>query len=108
MSVDSTQTQEGCRAVLEGEVNIYRAAEIHSWLNTLLPRCRRLELELSGVTDIDMAGVQLLLLAKRELSARGYHLHLVGSSRAVADAFALCGLGTHFAIEAGVDARTSA
>ncbi len=106
MSVDSTQVQEGCRAALEGELNIYRAAEIHSWLSTLLPRCRRLELELSGVTDIDMAGVQLLLLVKRELSVRGHHLHLLDSSHAVTDALTLCGLSTHFAVE--VDARTSA
>jgi anti-anti-sigma factor len=51
-----------------------------------------LELDLSGVTEIDTAGVQLLLLAQREVDHRGGTFRLVQPAQPVLDALALAGL----------------
>ena len=51
-----------------------------------------LTLDLSAVTDIDSAGVQLLLAARRSVSERGATLTLAGVPPLVADALAVFGL----------------
>ncbi|MFY9178741.1 MAG: STAS domain-containing protein [Venatoribacter sp.] len=54
--------------VLEGEFTIYRAQELKEqlvqWI--LASPKSQLNLELNGITEVDTAGLQLLLLAKRE------------------------------------------
>lgn len=60
-----------------------------------------LALDLSGVTEFDSAGVQLLLAARRSLAERGQVLALLDASPVVRDALAVFGLqhtlpvGTH-------------
>jgi anti-anti-sigma regulatory factor len=49
-------------------------------------------LDLSAVTEFDSAGVQLLLVARREAARLGKRLVLQDASPAVHDAFALLGL----------------
>ena len=51
-----------------------------------------LTLELSGVTDVDSAGVQLLLATQRSLTERGDVLVLHAPSNTVRDALAVFGL----------------
>jgi anti-anti-sigma factor len=48
--------------------------------------------DLSGVTDFDSAGLQLLLSARRSLLARGDRLQLQSPSASVRDALATFGL----------------
>jgi anti-anti-sigma factor len=50
-------------------------------------------LDLRGVTDIDSAGVQLLLSARRSLAERGDTLHLQAPSACVREALSVFGLG---------------
>lgn len=50
---------------IEGELTIYRAAELKDALLAAVNHSPVLEVDLAGVTDIDTAGVQLLMLAKR-------------------------------------------
>jgi anti-anti-sigma factor len=88
---DTSQGAAACLAV-EGEMTIYRAAELHP---ALLDAVRTIEapaLDLSAVTEFDSAGVQLLLVARREAGRLGKRLALQGASPAVRDAFALLGL----------------
>jgi anti-sigma B factor antagonist len=49
-------------------------------------------LDLSEVTEFDCAGMQLLLVARREADQLGKQLTLQGASPAVRDAFALLGM----------------
>ena len=49
------------------------------------------QLDLSGVSDFDTAGVQLLLLAHREALAGGRHPHSVAESNIVRDVLTLFG-----------------
>ena len=55
---------------IEGELTIYTAAAIKQQLDQLLGRSAELEIELSQVSEMDTAGLQLLILAKRECLAR--------------------------------------
>lgn len=71
---------------VEGELTIYRAAELKAELLAAA------ELDLAAVTEIDTAGVQLLLLARREAQALGRSWAIAGRSSAVVDALALLGL----------------
>ena len=81
---------------LEGELTIFSALETKQTLLGALVPGVTLDCDLSGVTEFDTAGVQLLMLAKREAGARGAVLRLVGHSPAVLGAFELLDLGGHF------------
>lgn len=74
---------------IEGELSVYRAGELKQVLLEPLEASPRLELDLSAVDDIDTAGLQLLLLARREARARGGELRIVAQSAAVDDMLAL-------------------
>lgn len=70
----------------------YAAACRDSMLQALAAQPDGLTLDLSGVTDFDSAGVQLLLATASSLQARGQTLHLAGASTAVEQGLAVFGL----------------
>ncbi len=74
------------------ELTIAHAATAREALMDAWPPHGDLALDLSGVTDFDSAGVQLLLAARRGLTERGDALQLVSPSAVVADALAVFGL----------------
>ena len=78
---------------LQGELTIYRAAELKQ---ALLAEPAPIEIDLSGVTDIDTAGVQLLMLAKRVAQTEKRELRLVAHSQAVSEVFELLNLAAYF------------
>jgi anti-anti-sigma factor len=84
------------RLQLDGELTIYRAAELKPQLLQALVPGAALELDLSEVSELDSAGVQLLLLAEREARAQGGTLRLAAASAPVGEVLALLGLQTHF------------
>ena len=77
---------------LEGELTIHTAADRYAALAALLDAGGDLELDLSQVTELDTAGLQLLLLAQRELTRAGARLTVSASSQAVADVLAIAHL----------------
>lgn len=77
---------------VEGELTIYRAAELKPQLLALPPGEGAVGVDLGQVTDIDTAGVQLLLLAHREARAVSRPWRLVAASAAVQEALTLLGL----------------
>jgi anti-anti-sigma factor len=92
MSIGETcQGAAACLAV-EGEMTIYRAAELYPALLDAVRTQDVPALDLSAVTEFDSAGVQLLLVARREAGRLGKRLVLAGASTAVRDACALLGL----------------
>ncbi len=78
---------------IEGELTIFRAMELKP---LLLADPQPLEINLSGVTEIDSAGVQLLMLAKKTARAAQNELRLVEHSPAVIEVFELLNLGEFF------------
>ncbi|MFL6697724.1 MAG: STAS domain-containing protein [Vitreoscilla sp.] len=84
---------------IEGELTIYRAAELAEAMKASLaqvPTGGSFEVDLSGVTEMDSAGVQLLMAAKRSTDESGRVLRLAGSSPAVAEVFRTLQLASHF------------
>ncbi len=80
------------RVELVGSMDIYAAGELHQRLLELLRTRQRLELDLSGVDEIDTSGVQLLMSTKRAAAAQGRALSLVAHSPAVLETLELCQL----------------
>jgi anti-sigma B factor antagonist len=89
---------------IEGELSIYRAEELKQ---ALLGEPSPTEIDLSGVTEIDTAGVQLLMLAKRSAQAAQRELRLVAHSPAVSDVFELLNLSAYFDDPLVMDARAT-
>ena len=52
-------------AALAGELTIYTVAEIKQALAAELDGVDEMEIDLAGVTEMDTAGLQLMLIAKR-------------------------------------------
>jgi anti-anti-sigma regulatory factor len=78
---------------IEGELTIFRAMELKpELLADPLPE----EINLAGVSEIDTAGVQLLMLAKRTALAQHRTLHLVAHSPAVIEVFELLNVAAYF------------
>jgi anti-sigma B factor antagonist len=93
MSIGETcQGAAACLAV-EGEMTIYRAAELKPALLAAVRAHEAPALDLSAVTEFDSAGLQLLLAARREAARLGRRLDVTAASPAVRDVFALLGLG---------------
>lgn len=78
---------------IAGDLTIYRAAELKPLLLALPAGDAAVELDLSQVDEIDSAGIQLLLLARREAQARARGWRIHATSPAVDEALALLGLG---------------
>ena len=84
---------------IEGELTIYRAAELCEVLKDSLaavPEHGTLELDLRAVTEMDSAGAQLLLAAQKSAFATGRTLRVAASSAAVDEVFAILRLATQF------------
>ena len=86
---------------IEGELTIYRAAELAAALKAALAGVAAgsaLEMDLSGVTEMDSAGVQLLMSAKRSADESGRALRMAGLSPAANDVFRTLQLASHFGV----------
>jgi anti-sigma B factor antagonist len=81
---------------IQGELTIYRAAELKQELLAALAAPAALEIDLSGVTEIDTTGLQLLMLAKKTAQAQQRELRLVAHSPAVINVFELLNLAAYF------------
>jgi anti-sigma B factor antagonist len=84
------------RVAIDGELNIYRAADMKTLLLGELQRNTVLEVDLAGVTEMDSAGLQVLMLAKQTARTEQRELRLVGHSPAVLEVFELLDLGAWF------------
>jgi anti-sigma B factor antagonist len=87
--MNSPQIQPPMLLFIEGELTIRRAQEMKDVILARLARSQVLEVDLAGVTDIDTAGLQLLLMARRAARASDKELRLVAPSPAVASLFEL-------------------
>ena len=84
------------RLALAGEMGIYAAAELKARLLSAVEDCAELEIDLSRVEEIDSAGLQLLILAKRHALAQNKTLTLTGHSRAVLELLELYDVAAYF------------
>lgn len=71
------------RLAITQDLTIYQAGELKETLMRSVDSHPALELDLSQVSQIDTAGIQLLMLAKRECQKHGKTLSIVAHSPAV-------------------------
>jgi anti-sigma B factor antagonist len=82
--------------MIEGELSIYTAAELKPQLYNVLQQHAELELDLSAVSEMDSAGLQVLIATKREAAGSGRVLRLTQHSPAVLEVFDLCNMAAFF------------
>lgn len=89
--------RNGVRKVrIAGEMSIYNAAESKQELLWKLDGANQIEIDLSGVSELDSAGLQLLILLKHEAVRQGKTLRLLAHSLAVLEVFTLVRADTLF------------
>ena len=99
MPVTLTVQEDKLLLQVSGGLTIFQAAERKPELLHVLTLAQpQVQLDLAGVDDT--AGIQLLLLLRRELRAQGRSLDIVGASPALLVAFDLLQLHERFGMEA--------
>ncbi|WP_445571660.1 STAS domain-containing protein [Pseudomonas sp. E102] len=77
---------------IDGELTIYTAADLAAQLLPRLGATPAMVLDLSQITEMDGAGLQLLLMVQREAPKAGTQLTVANPSKAVTETLALCNL----------------
>ena len=96
MATDSKGKKGIHRLRLEGEMTIYNALEIKTSILAALQKHKEVEINLAKVNEMDSAGIQLLLLAKREARNHNKSLRLINHSEATLELFNLYHMAEHF------------
>lgn len=81
---------------LAGELCIFHAAELKPQLLDLLAPDSTCEIDLAQIAEVDTAGIQLLLLVKREAPRRSCSLSFTNHSDAMIEAITLLNLTRDF------------
>jgi anti-anti-sigma factor len=78
------------------DMTIYNAPAHKKMLLTALADCEELDIDLSQVGEMDTAGLQILLLSKREATKAHKTVRLTAHSKAVTDLLDLFNLAIYF------------
>lgn len=94
----TAETPTSKRLAFNGPMTIYDAGMLKAELSAALDQAAGtgLEIDVSRVTEIDLTGLQLLVLACRECSRLQSRLSIVGATAAVREAIDFCNLGSVF------------
>ena len=84
------------RFLIEGDMTIYHAKELKKCIFENFHGAGAAEFDLNGVSDMDTAGVQLLMLALREGKARHKSVKIAAHSSATKKIFDIYGLNGYF------------
>jgi len=89
----TTRIESVARGIrVTGEMTVYTASQIKQpLLDAVANGPANVQLDLSGVSELDTAGVQLLLLVHREALVSGRNLQLGAESHIVREVLTLCG-----------------
>ena len=91
-----TTTEGAVHLILDGPMTIYNATDIKSQLVSAMQNAAILELDLSHVNEMDTAGFQLLVMAKRECQKKNHTLRIVAHSPAVRDVIDFYNMDAYF------------
>lgn len=83
MTINAEWSADRCRLRIDDDLSIYHAAALKPDLLEPLGRASEIEVDLSQVAEMDSAGLQLLVLLKREAAAAGKRVSFTGHSPAV-------------------------
>lgn len=105
MHINAQRENGVCRLRMEGEFTIYNAQEIRNGLVEHLAANDEIELDLSGITEMDTAGFQLLLATKREGTRLGKAVRYVSHSQAALEVIDLFDMAAQFGDPLLISAR---
>ena len=92
----SESEQSRRNITINEDMTIYNAAAQKPMLLEALADCQELDLDLSQVSEMDTAGFQVLLLAKREALKANKTVRLTAHSKAVTELLDLYNMGSYF------------
>ncbi|NEV61785.1 STAS domain-containing protein [Thiorhodococcus minor] len=95
MTTGAAQSSSEGRIVLGGELSICTAAETFARLRGEIEGIAVCDLDLSGICEMDSAGLQLLLWLRQTCEAQGTPFRLIAHSDAVAEVVRLLQLTQH-------------
>jgi anti-sigma B factor antagonist len=107
MTIKVRRRKETCKITIEGDLTIYEANEAYEKFRKQLAVCKNIDIDLQSVTEIDTAGVQLLLGVKREAQAAGSIVSLSMHSDAVVEVFELLNIAHEFGDPIVISNRTT-
>lgn len=81
---------------ISGDMTIYTAGTLKAELMNLIAQPCEREIDLTNVSEMDTAGLQLLIMAKREAARQKTALRLTGHSHAVLDVMNICNMAAFF------------
>lgn len=93
---------------IEGELTVFAVHALKERLMAALNEHAQLSIDLSAISEVDGAGIQLLLAAKREAHQRGGHLSLMGHPPQFIEALELTDLAREFGDPLILDQETTA
>lgn len=97
LRVDAWRSQDGTlRVRLDGDLDIYSAADLHNRLREAEAGCIDVVIDLSGLSFIDCAGLHQIVEAERRARLRGGRLTLIDGPPSVHRLFTLTGLESEF------------
>lgn len=65
MNIEIDRTGHSASVSLSGELTIYTVAEVKAGLAEAMNSASEIEVDLAGISEMDSAGLQLMLIAKR-------------------------------------------
>jgi anti-anti-sigma factor len=92
MTITINASSQPTQIRIEGEFNIYTAADSRQQLLDALTEHAAFTVELDAIEEIDTTGVQLLLWMQREAKRLNKPLNLTGASPAVQEVITLLNL----------------
>lgn len=99
MNVTRKNTKSGTVLSLDGELTIYSVGQAkHALLNDHENFTSPVALDLHGVSEIDTAGLQLLLFMHKLLSGLNKNLHVIKSNEQIDDILKKLDVATYFTL----------
>jgi anti-sigma B factor antagonist len=100
MNISRKKSKDTTTLVFEGDITIYYVAQIKDELFADYEKLAdKVALDLEGVTEIDTAGVQLLLFAKKFFASVHRSLFISKSNESVDTVLTVLDVNTQFAME---------
>ena len=96
MTIEFERSDNGHHLTIADEMTIYTAAEQKGELFSHLGESQELVVDLSGVSEIDSAGLQVLMALKQQAKSDEKGLHLTNHSQAVIEVMELLHIAPFF------------
>ena len=108
MTVKMEKHGDTCHVRISGEMTIYQAAALRQELLDIVGQCGNVTLDLSHVTEMDTAGLQLLLACQRETGGCNKIMHIEAATPALRDFLRLANVAECFGLPPETETSPSA